>query len=68
MKPKKPAEPEYVYMIIYGNKVQAYPMGKATNERTVPNEDMVGSMCLPAEDWAVREKYIIDLESYLEGN
>jgi hypothetical protein len=67
-KPKRPNDPKYVYMIMFGNKLRAYPVNPVDSEFTTGVNTQIGAMCLPVDDWSLREKYILDLESYVESN
>lgn len=64
----KPYTPQYIVMVLYGGKFRAYPVADSGfKEKELDITKVVGSMCLSPDDWAAREKYILDLEAFAEG-
>lgn len=67
---KKPApyKPHYIYMVLYGGKFRGYPArDSGAKEIEISTSEIVGGMCLPIDDWELRQQYILDLEAYAEG-
>lgn len=67
--PRKPEpyKPQYIYMVLYGGKFRGYPYANSGfKEIEVETSKVVGGMCLTPDEWAEREKYILDLESFAE--
>lgn len=60
-----PYTPQYIYMILYGGKFRGYPVANSGfKEKEVETSEVVGGMCLTPDEWAAREKYILELESF----
>lgn len=67
---KKPAKvtPQNVYMVLYGGTFRRYPVKDSRGkEQEVETSEIVGGMCLTPDDWAEREKYILELEAFSEA-
>lgn len=57
--------PQFVYMVLYGAKFRRYPLANSgAKEKEVDTSEIVGGMCLSPDEWAARERYVLDLEAF----
>lgn len=65
-KPPEKYTPKNIYMVLYGGKFRRYPLAlnSGAKEKEVETSEIVGGFCLEPDDWASREKYILDLEAF----